>query len=1070
MSTTNNMNIDGSTGNKYAPPVITRPYDFGTDAIERQRVSTASSLIDADFEYGLQATKWQTYSDIRKIPSFYDIPGTELNNPSYPAYITTNASSPSCNLYIQGVANTTIQTSTLVTTSSASLVLNSGSNVSIGQGVFIQGLNFVGNISPSVNTVSGSTITIVYPIQPTVPSIPNNPINFFSTVYPLTSNSVSINGLANSANDANRAEGFSLLSSVTTIGTGSATGQPNIPFLNLGFQSKIGNITPPYSALGSVNASAGSPGTLTFNSITTPLPIGTPIVLGGTVGSASLTIGDNNVLIGPGQIYFVAGTSTATTCQLSETAGGPALKFVNTALGNITFTPGAVSTSYTTIRRAGIYGNASNVSYANSFCIVATSSATQAGGANTDVTVNTPQNHGLVAGYPITTIGTGADGNYIIKTVASATSFVYTPNGSITTANFANGTVQIYLQPYSYVVHRPFDGGVLMSPNIPCWGASISRQSKKVFRYQSGKGLLWSSGTLFCPNNDIVSVTAAGTTITVITAIPHGSPQLGATIQLRGISSAGYNGNYTVAAIQNSNQLQVTAATAPLVTTAVLGDQPRFIMAKWHGASIRAGCFDDQNGLYWEFDGQTLWVIKRSSTFQIAGTVSATLNSPVINGINTRFTAQLRINDRIVIRGMTYCVTGITSDSIMTVNPPWRAQSQYVGLTCCKIKEVRTPQSQFNRDTLDGRGASGFNVDLTKMQMIGIQYTWYGAGFVDFMMRGGDGNWVYAHRYKQNNINDEAYMRTGNMPVRYEIITETSHAVSTLAQSIGSGDTSITLNDPLTYWPPSGTVLIDQEQITYSGISGQTLNVLTRGSSLTYNVGDSSRVLTGSTASAHSTNGSVNLISCTCAPSLTHWGSAFLMDGGFDQDRGYFFNYQYNNGSLSLAAGGILNLFMLRLSPAVSNGIIGDLGARDLLNRAQLLLQKIDLYCGGSAFSNAGMIVTGILNPSGLIPTYWTAINSPQNGSQPSFAQVSTVFSGNYVVGSGERIFSTISNAGQNTLDLTNLKEICNGTIGGNNMFPDGPDTLLVQVAVPTGTFSTLTAISINLFWSEAQA
>jgi hypothetical protein len=1063
------MNIDGSTGNKYAPPTITRPYDFGTDAIERQRVSTASSLIDADFEYGLQATKWQTYSDIRKIPSFYDIPGTELNNPNYPAYITTNASSPSCNLYIQGVANTTIQSAASVSTSAAILTVNSGSNVAIGQGVFVQGLNFIGNISPSVSTVAGTSVTIVYPTQPSAPSFAGNPpVNFFSTVYPLTSNAISIYGLANSTNDANRGEGFSLLSSVAAVGTGSATGQPNIPFLNLGFQSKIGNITPPYSALGNTTATAGSPGTLTFNSITTPLPLGTPIVLGGTVSGATMTIGDTAVLISPGQIYFVAGTSTATTCQLSETVGGPALKFTNTNLGSITFTPGAVSTSYTTIRRAAIFANSSNVSYANSFCIIATSLASQNGA---DVTVTTQQNHGLVAGVPITTIGTGADGNYIIKTVASATTFIYTIAGSVTQANFANGTAQIYVQPYSYVVHRPFDGGVLLSPNIPCWGASASRQSKKVFRYQSGKGLLWSSGTLFCPNNDIVSVTAAGTTITVITAIPHGSPQLGATVQLRGITSAGYNGNYTVTSVTNANQLTVTAAVAPVATTAILGDQPRFIMSRWHGASIRAGCFDDQNGLFWEFDGQTLWVVKRSSTFQIAGFVSPTLNSQLITGVGTRFSAQLRINDRVVIRGMTYCVTSISSDTVMTVNPPWRAQNQYIGLTCCKVKEVRTPQSQFNRDTLDGRGASGFNVDLSKMQMIGIQYTWYGAGFIDFMMRGGDGNWVYAHRYKQNNINDESYMRTGNMPVRYEIITETSHAVSTLAQNIGSGDMSITLNDPLTYWPSTGTVLIDQEQITYSGISGQTLTGLTRSATLNYNVGDASRILSGSSAAAHNINGTVNLISCTCAPSLTHWGSAFLMDGGFDQDRGYFFNYQYNNGTLSLASGGIINLFMLRLSPCVSNGIIGDLGTRDLLNRAQLLLQKIDLYCGGSAFANAGMVVTGILNPSGLIPTTWSAINSPQNGSQPSFAQVATTFTGNYVVGSGERIFSTISNAGQNTLDLTNLKEICNGVIGGNNMFPDGPDTLLVQVAVPSGAaFSTLSAISINLFWSEAQA
>jgi len=36
-----------------------RPYDFGTDAIERMRVAQPQAMLDADFEYGLQPTKWQ---------------------------------------------------------------------------------------------------------------------------------------------------------------------------------------------------------------------------------------------------------------------------------------------------------------------------------------------------------------------------------------------------------------------------------------------------------------------------------------------------------------------------------------------------------------------------------------------------------------------------------------------------------------------------------------------------------------------------------------------------------------------------------------------------------------------------------------------------------------------------------------------------------------------------------------------------------------------------------------------------------------------------------------------------
>ena len=166
------------------------------------------------------------------------------------------------------------------------------------------------------------------------------------------------------------------------------------------------------------------------------------------------------------------------------------------------------------------------------------------------------------------------------------------------------------------------------------------------------------------------------------------------------------------------------------------------------------------------------------------------------------------MNDKITIRGMTHQVTSIQGQGILTFNPPYRGASAIAAsapATVCKIKELRVAQSQFNRDPLDGTGASGFRVDLSKMQMIGIQYTWYGAGFIDFMMRGADGNWVYAHRMRNNNVNDEAYMRTGNMPVRYELLNESQAAVTSLNAlgnaNIASTDTTLVLNDAVTYFP-----------------------------------------------------------------------------------------------------------------------------------------------------------------------------------------------------------------------------------------------------------------------------
>lgn len=60
-----------------SPEQRTRPFDFGTDAIERMRIAPPLSMLDADFEYGLQPTKWSAIGMMRGYPSVYELPGTE---------------------------------------------------------------------------------------------------------------------------------------------------------------------------------------------------------------------------------------------------------------------------------------------------------------------------------------------------------------------------------------------------------------------------------------------------------------------------------------------------------------------------------------------------------------------------------------------------------------------------------------------------------------------------------------------------------------------------------------------------------------------------------------------------------------------------------------------------------------------------------------------------------------------------------------------------------------------------------------------------------------------------------
>jgi hypothetical protein len=224
---------------------------------------------------------------------------------------------------------------------------------------------------------------------------------------------------------------------------------------------------------------------------------------------------------------------------------------------------------------------------------------------------------------------------------------------------------------------------------------------------------------------------------------------------------------------------------------------------QWHGATVRAGIYDDQNGMFYQFDGQKLAVVRRSSTFQIAGVIAIQSNSNLMTGTNTRFTQQLTAGERIVIRGMSHVVTQVVSDTQITVAPDYRGVSDVTNVKVCKTIDLIVPQSDWNNDPCNGSGPSGYNIDIGKMQMVGIQHTWYGAGFIDFMLRGPDGNYVFAHRFRNSNVNTEAYMRTGNQPVRYEVVNE--GARSRLSVGVNSSISTLSIEDG-TYFPASGTV------------------------------------------------------------------------------------------------------------------------------------------------------------------------------------------------------------------------------------------------------------------------
>ena len=719
-----------------------------------------------------------------------------------------------------------------------------------------------------------------------------------------------------------------------------------------------------------------------------------------------------------------------------------------------------IETTYTVVRKAGFYTGANTT---------ATFSVSGAGATTTGtVTLTFAFNHGYVpsAGiFVVVTSDTGANGHslcqgpFYVLSVPTPTTLTYLARNTGTVVGIVSGSV--YSRPDGFFQHRPYDGGVQLGAGGPNHGSHALRMSKKYLRYQSGKAINYNTAALFAPNFDIRGITATNTTVgsTIFVTtddVDHGM-QSGATIQLSGVTSTGFNGTYTVATIVTERVFTVTATNVLSTTTAVLATPATLVLANWHGATVRAGTFDDQNGMFWQYDGQLMTLGLRSSTFQTAGTINVVPGQTLITGNFTRFNEQLKESDRVVIKGMSHVVTAITSATWMYVNPPYRGTTSSNSVKMVKTNEILVPQPTWNLDRCDGSNgpfnSSGYNLIPNKLQMIGLQWTWYGAGFIDWMLRGPDGNYLTVHRMKQSNINNEAYMRSGNMPVRYEVQNE--GAKSSLSVFMATTASSIPVAD-LTFFPTSGTVLIDNELISYNGKSAATgvgtLNNLTRSATLTYYIAGDTRTFTAGANANHNAGAGVILISMTATPTISHWGSAFLTDGGFDSDRGYIFNYQANNVTISTRKA---TAFAIRLAPSVSNAIVGDLGARELINRAQLLLQGIEITAGsssssafsGSVNTSTGIIVEAVLNPSNYPSnpdriTWFTLQGSPSGGfalgsGQPSFSQIATAESINF--DNTATYTTTVSgnpNAGLSTISVASTASIIVGDVVTNSNTP----------------------------------
>jgi hypothetical protein len=929
------------------------PSETLTDPVGKLRVSNPQALIDTDFEYSTQSTKWETINLLNNRPSaFYDVTAP-LNITGVSASTTTITATLGVSL--TGTYSQTLTAVTLTVSAHA---------VQVGQRIY-------------VDYTSGSGV------------------DEFVTVTGVTA---------------------------TTISFTSATS----------IASTSGNV-----------------------SVYLPPPLNGPIFVQGT----TQTVANGWFLVN------ATPTGSTFTYIVPTTAGS----------GSI------YDSTKTYIYNANFYtGSAIPVSASAGAAFVA---------STTTVTCTTTNAHGLTVGDAIFVIGTTAatsgppNGSWIVQTTPTVNTFTFTvltaPSGAITAT--AGATSTLYPRPYGSVVHRPFDGGVAFSTGYPYTGNQLIRQTRRYFRYQSGKGIQFSTGTCLKPAFFLDSITSSGTTVTVTTKTPH-SINIGAYVIVSGSTDSAYNGTFIVTGAPTDLTFTYTANATPTATPAP-GFPLNVSPQSWYGSKSRTGLFDEQNGFFFEFDGQTLYAVKRSSTTQISGTVATTNGSTTVTGTNTLFSTQLAPGNYIVIRGMSYVVQSISSDTSMNIYPEYRGTTISGNCIVSKTIEEKYPQNLWNIDKCDGTGSTKFNLDLTKMQMFYIDYAWYGAGAIRFGFKDQFGTIIYCHRVPNSNRNTEAYMRSGNMCSRYEANTFAQY--TNLAATLSSSNTTSVTVASTTGFPSSGTLVITApgnttsaiEYINYTGLTATTFTGLTR--AVTNLTGPGGLTTGGGNGTAqtftYSATAPIQVASFPAqfSSSLSHWGSAVIMDGKYDDDKSYIFQAGLNTPLSNLGANTSAAVLSIRIAPSVDSGITGLLGARDLINRMQLTLRQMDVVATGSAaIFRVELILNGRIGGTGA-GTFAAAGGS-------SLAQVAThSTSGATTINGGESILSffvyTPSVVQQ---DLILVRDLGNSILGGGtsttvptsvlNLYPDGPDVVTIKVTNVSAV--TTNTIASRISWTEAQA
>lgn len=675
-----------------------------------------------------------------------------------------------------------------------------------------------------------------------------------------------------------------------------------------------------------------------------------------------------------------------------------------------------------------------------------------------------------------------------VSQVLNSTKMTVQNNASLT-SSLLNYFIPSAMYPFSdsIVYHRAFDGGIEMIPSINA-DAQLSRQTRKYFRYQPGKGIQCSLSVNFSTPLDIDSLTASGNVATVTTRRPH---RLTNNISINvfgvtGASSTVYNGsNFTIGNV-TPNTFTYTMASTP--SQLVAPGFPKFQVNSWSGSALRAGLFDDQNGLFFEYDGTSMYAVRRDSVSQISGKANVWLgcNQIICTPNNTTaYASQLTLKQNVVIRGQTYRVVNIVDNNSFFVQPAYRGATE-TDCIISLINDTRVPQSQWSIDKCDGTGPTGYKLNVNKIQMIYFDYSWYGAGKIRYGFKDNAGIVRYVHEFIHNNQQDTAYFRSGNLPARYEVYN--------------TGNP--TWVPPLLHW---GTAVImdgryDDDKAYLFTASGNVLN---------YTNGDTIAV-----SATIPTNASSNIYDpyqqkIVTAYSILSSGTGTdtwsqlqnLKSGttitGFNIPAGtvtvgtpqkdnitpakaiIYINKQptvsftlntYTLGTSTDIIPAAIPLVSLRVAPSVDSSITGSLGIRELVNHMQLRLKSVDILTTND--TELRLVLNSFIDNRNFIPASSPSLSQYVTHAKGDSIQDGTVLF-SYRVPGGVYDTSLKRTSTVTSYDISGLGYLGNSMQGGDSIYPDGPDVLtLVAVCLDPGGVSATTpyTVSARVTWAEAQA